>query len=77
MALQEITKVLEIKPWLATAGMPTVDQLETVTTHGFKTIINLAMENSPGATKKRRTDCEKFWPEVFPYTGRLGKTAQI
>ena len=65
MALQEITKVLEIKPWLATAGMPTVDQLETVTTHSFKTIINLAMENSPGVTKNEEQIVKSFGLKYF------------
>lgn len=49
MMLDSITNFLVIKPWLATAGMPTKEQMELLHLHGFQNVINLALEDSPGA----------------------------
>lgn len=49
MMLDNITNFLAIKPWLATAGMPTEEQMELLHLHGFQNVINLALEDSPGA----------------------------
>ena len=49
MHIQDITNFLEIKPWLGTAGMPTSDQLEIITAAGYQSVINLALNQSPGA----------------------------
>lgn len=47
--INDITNYLEITPWLGTAGMPTADQIETIADAGYQAVINLALEESPGA----------------------------
>lgn len=49
MDIQNITNYLEIKPWLGTAGMPTLEQLKIIADRGYQSIINLALDQSPGA----------------------------
>ncbi len=49
MSLERITNFLSIKPWLATAGIPTKEQIELLPIYGFQHIINLALDDSPGA----------------------------
>jgi len=49
MSLERVTNFLSIKPWLATAGMPTKDQLVLLPLYGYQNIINLALDDSPGA----------------------------
>jgi protein tyrosine phosphatase (PTP) superfamily phosphohydrolase (DUF442 family) len=49
MGIQNITNYLKIKPWLGTAGMPTIEQLKIIADSGYQSIINLALDQSPGA----------------------------
>ncbi|HSM25105.1 MAG TPA: protein tyrosine phosphatase family protein [Anaerolineaceae bacterium] len=49
MHIQDITNFLEVKPWLGTAGMPNSDQLEIIAAAGYQSVINLALDQSPGA----------------------------
>ncbi|MBW6472212.1 MAG: protein tyrosine phosphatase family protein [Anaerolineaceae bacterium] len=44
-----ITNYLEIYPWLGTAGMPSDDQIECIANTGYQVVINLALDESPGA----------------------------
>lgn len=53
--LTEITNYLEIYPWLGTAGMPTKNQFSCIAKNGFQVVINLALENSPGAILQEET----------------------
>ncbi len=47
--ITDITNYMEIYPWLGTAGMPTADQIECIAAAGYSAVINLALEESPGA----------------------------
>ena len=49
MDIRSITNYLEIKPCLGTAGMPTLEQLKIIADSGYQSIINLALDQSPGA----------------------------
>lgn len=44
-----ITNYLEIYPWLGTAGMPTAVQIKSIADAGHQVVINLALDESPGA----------------------------
>ncbi len=48
-AISDITNYLEIYPWLGTAGMPTSDQIKCIADSGYQVVINLALDESPGA----------------------------
>lgn len=48
-AITDITNYLEIYPWLGTAGMPTTNQLKSIAAASFQVVINLALNESPGA----------------------------
>jgi protein tyrosine phosphatase (PTP) superfamily phosphohydrolase (DUF442 family) len=47
--LKEITNFLAINENLGTAGMPQVSQFEEIANAGYKVVINLAVNESPGA----------------------------
>jgi len=47
--ITDITNFLEIDPWLGTAGMPTADQIACIADAGYQAVINLALDESPGA----------------------------
>ncbi len=49
MSLNNITNFLVINPWLATAGMPNKEQLQIIGGAGYHSVINLALNTSPGA----------------------------
>lgn len=49
MSLARVTNYLPINPRLATAGMPTKEQIELLVLHEFQNVINLALDDSPGA----------------------------
>ncbi|MBE0686806.1 MAG: protein tyrosine phosphatase family protein [Anaerolineaceae bacterium] len=53
-SITDITNYLEIYPWLGTAGMPTDDQIECIANTGYQVVINLALEESPGAIADER-----------------------
>lgn len=48
-ALREIYNFLQISEGLATAGLPTEDQLALLQEAGYAVVINLAMPNQPNA----------------------------
>ena len=48
-SITAITNYLEIYPWLGTAGMPTADQIACIADAGYQAVINLALDESPGA----------------------------
>lgn len=52
--ITDITNYLEIKPGLGTAGMPTVDQIKSIADAGYQAVINLALDESPGAISDER-----------------------
>lgn len=52
--LPDITNFLEIYPWLGTAGMPKVDQIKSIADAGYQAVINLALDESPGAISDER-----------------------
>lgn len=52
--LPDITNFLEIYPWLGTAGMPEVDQIKSIADAGYQAVINLALDESPGAISEER-----------------------
>jgi protein tyrosine phosphatase (PTP) superfamily phosphohydrolase (DUF442 family) len=47
--ITSITNYLEINPKLGTAGMPERPQFYTIAEHSFQVVINLALDESPGA----------------------------
>jgi len=47
--ITDITNYLEITPWLRTAGMPTAVQIKSIADAGYQVVINLALDESPGA----------------------------
>ena len=49
LKITSITNYLEINPNLGTAGMPDRSQFSTIAKHGFQVVINLALNESPGA----------------------------
>jgi len=48
-SLTGITNYLEITPSLGTAGMPTAAQIKSIADAGYQVVINLALNDSPGA----------------------------
>jgi protein tyrosine phosphatase (PTP) superfamily phosphohydrolase (DUF442 family) len=48
-AITDITNYLEIYPWLGTGGMPTTGQIKSIADTGYQAVINLALDESPGA----------------------------
>lgn len=53
-SITDITNYLEITPRLGTAGMPTADQIESIADAGYQAVINLALDESPGAISDER-----------------------
>lgn len=65
MSLERITNFLSIKPWLATAGMPTREQIELLPVHKFRNVINLALDDSPGALENEEQIVESIGLRYF------------
>ena len=65
MSLERITNFLSIKPWLATAGMPTREQMELLPVHKFRNVINLALDDSPGALENEEQIVESIGLRYF------------
>lgn len=47
--IHDIINFLEIDPQVGTAGMPTIDQFQSIAAAGYEVVINLALDQSPGA----------------------------
>ncbi len=48
-SITDITNYLEITQRLGTAGMPTAAQIKSIADAGYQVVINLALDESPGA----------------------------
>lgn len=64
--LDEIYNFLQISDKLATAGVPTEDQLALLKEHGYEVVINLAMPNQPNAVANEAEIVGELGMEYIP-----------
>jgi protein tyrosine phosphatase (PTP) superfamily phosphohydrolase (DUF442 family) len=53
-SITDITNYLEITHRLGTGGMPTTGQIKSIADTGYQAVINLALDESPGAIADER-----------------------